>query len=303
MFSKHCLQNVEDVLGNDLPGGLVVLADGNGSESGGCNLLVQVQADSWFVCDAESLGLRVAQVTPSTKIRERANSVCAEDARRCWAVSAVASRRIVEIMAERNCGSTTGRKESVRPCGPSSGLQGNEAARCESVLDGIDCRDLERKLCEIALGTVLSNKVRMSRGLPQGAPESPVIFTMIMELVLRDSIKSWITRKLAWRLDDFVLAAMCYADDVVLFAVSVTAAEVIVTEVIAELKEVGLTVGAQKTHWTSWTKASWWTDWLCCGRKSWSLWDQRCAWTGRRDMRSRTDQLKPTNVWRSGDLF
>ena len=29
---------VEDVLGNDLPGGLVVLADG-GSESGGCNLL------------------------------------------------------------------------------------------------------------------------------------------------------------------------------------------------------------------------------------------------------------------------
>ena len=29
-----------------------------------------------------------------------------------------------------------GREESVRPCGPSSGLQGNEAARCELVLDG-----------------------------------------------------------------------------------------------------------------------------------------------------------------------
>ena len=75
------------------------------------------------------------------------------------------------------------------------------------------------------LGTVTSNKVQMSRGLPQGAPESPVIFTMIMELVLRDLIKSWITQKLAWRLDDFTLAAICNADDVVLIAVSVSAAE------------------------------------------------------------------------------
>ena len=98
------------------------------------------------------------------------------------------------------------------------------------------------------LGTVSSNKIRMSRGLRQRAPESPVIFTMIIELVLRDLIKSWITRKLAWRLDDFALAAICYADDVVLIAVSKSAAEIMVTEVIAKLKEVGLSVGAQKTH-------------------------------------------------------
>ena len=104
------------------------------------------------------------------------------------------------------------------------------------------------------LGTVTSNKVQMSRGLPQGAPESPVIFTMIMELVLRDLIKSWISRKLAWRLDDFTLAAISYADDVVLIAVSVSAAETMVSEVIEKLKEVGLTVGAPKTHWTSFPK-------------------------------------------------
>ena len=94
----------------------------------------------------------------------------------------------------------------------------------------------------------------MSRGLFRGAPESPVIFTTTMELVLRDLIKSWITRKLAWRLDDFVLAAICCADDVVLIAVSMSAAEVMVAEVIAKLKEVGLTVGAQKTHRTSFPK-------------------------------------------------
>ena len=89
------------------------------------------------------------------------------------------------------------------------------------------------------LGTVTSHKVQMSRGLPRGAPESPVIFTMIMELVLRDLIKSWISRKLAWRLDDFTLAAICYADDVALIAVSMDAAESMVSEVIEKLKEDG----------------------------------------------------------------
>ena len=82
------------------------------------------------------------------------------------------------------------------------------------------------------LGTVSSSKVRMSRGFLQGAPESPVIITMIMELVLRDLIKSWIARKLAWKLDDFVLAAIYNADDVVLVAASVAVAEVMVAEVI-----------------------------------------------------------------------
>ena len=41
---------------------------------------------------------------------------------------------------------------------------------------------------------------------------------------------------MAWRLDDFVLAATCYADDVVLVAASVAAVEVMVAEVIAKLK-------------------------------------------------------------------
>ena len=67
-------------------------------------------------------------------------------------------------------------------------------------------------------------------------------------------IKSWISRKLAWRLDDFTLAAICYADDLVLIAVSIDAAESMVYEVIEKLKEIGLTVGAQKTHWTSFPK-------------------------------------------------
>ena len=56
---------VEDVLGNDLPGGLFVLVDGNGSESGGCNLLDQVQGRQLgLYAMRNSPGLRTAQVTP-----------------------------------------------------------------------------------------------------------------------------------------------------------------------------------------------------------------------------------------------
>ena len=47
------------------------------------------------------------------------------------------------------------------------------------------------KLHEGALGYGTVERSSDERGLPQGAPESPVIFTMIMELVLWDLVKSW----------------------------------------------------------------------------------------------------------------
>ena len=53
----------------------------------------------------------------------------------------------------------------------------------EAVLVAFDCTNLERKLHDGVLGYgVLSNKVQMGR---------QVIFAMIMELVLRDLVKSW----------------------------------------------------------------------------------------------------------------
>ena len=283
------------MLGLEFPGRLAVFVDGDGSESGGCNVLDQVQAYCWTVCDAKSLGLRLAQVAPSTEIRECADCVCAEDARGCWPVLVVASCRIVERMAERNCGGTVGREEGDRPCGPSSGLQGNETARCELVFDGLDCGDLEWKLHEGALGNGDVEQSSDEPRITQGAPESPVFFTMIMELLLRDLIKSWISRKLAWRLDDFTLAAICYADDV-----SVSAAETMVSDVIEKLKEVGLTVGAQKTHWTSFPKMM---DKNIMVDGSAVVWEEVLEFCGidgvfgreMQDMRSHTEQLKPTN--------
>ena len=140
----------------------------------------------------------------------------------------------IERMAKRNCGGAIGREESIRPCGPSCGLQGNEFARSELVFYGLDCGDLEWKLHEGALG---NGDVEQSSDESRIASRSAgisVIFTMIMELVLQDLIKSWILRKLAWRLDDFTLAAICYADDVVLIAVSVAAAETMVKNIMVD---------------------------------------------------------------------
>ena len=94
-----------------------VLFHGDGSESGGCYVLIQVRADRWFVCAAKNPGLCVGQVAPSTAVRECADGVCAEDARRCWFVFAAERGRVVSRMAERNCGGAAGREEGVRPCG------------------------------------------------------------------------------------------------------------------------------------------------------------------------------------------
>ena len=37
----------------------------------------------------------------------------------------------------------------------------------------------------VTLGHISAKAVNMLRGLPQGAPESPIIFTLVTELVLR----------------------------------------------------------------------------------------------------------------------
>ena len=190
----------------------------------------------------------MTQVASFIALRECADGVCAEDACGSWLALVVASCRAVERVAERNCGGAGGREEGVRSRGSSSGLQGNEITKREPVLDGTDSRDPGWK--EARLGTVSSSKVRMSRGLLQSSPESAVIFTMIMELVLRDLIKSWIAQKLARRLDDFVLAATCCADEV-LVAASVAAAEVMVAEVIAKIERCRSECWCTETHWTS----------------------------------------------------
>ena len=111
------------------------------------------------------------------------------------------------------------------------------------------------------LGIVSSTLVSMKGGLPQGAPESLVIFTLFMEMVLRRFEPTW----RAIDSGDFSLAAICCADDVVLVANTMDAAKTMVSETIQEMDSTGLTVGAERTHWTSFTRMK---NWSTSGRRA-----------------------------------
>ena len=135
--------------------------------------------------------------------------------RRCWSVSAVDGGRAVSRTAEREI--VVVQSDVKKVFGHVEYRAAFKAMRLQSSM-ALIAAIWSGSCVKARLGTVLSSKVQMSRGLSQGAPESPVIFTMIMELVLRDLVKSWKVRNLAWSLDDLVLTAICYADDVVLAA-------------------------------------------------------------------------------------
>ena len=106
---------------------------------------------------------------------------------------------------------------------------------------------MEWKLHESAFGNGI---VEQSSDEPRLTPRcTGVCGTMIITLILRDLIESWKIRKLTWSLDDFVVS--CYADDVVLVAASVAAAEVMVADVSAKLKEVGFVSWCREEKWTS----------------------------------------------------
>jgi hypothetical protein len=52
-------------------------------------------------------------------------------------------------------------------------------------------------------------------------------------------------------MDQFRLTAVCYADDIVLAASSKEHLEAMISDVVEGLREIGLGVGADKSHWTS----------------------------------------------------
>ena len=101
------------------------------------------------------------------------------------------------------------------------------------------------------LGREESNPVRLDRGVPQGAPESPIIFTMVVEMILGRAMRRWRTSGAGWRLDDVWISCVCYADDIVLIASCPRVLARMCNDLIQEFKSIGLGVGTEKTHWTS----------------------------------------------------
>ena len=75
------------------------------------------------------------------------------------------------------------------------------------------CAILAQSQISPVLGHVEAGAVKMHRGLPQGAPESPLLFVLVIELVLRPLLTRWRASGSGWRLDDFWLPCVCFADD------------------------------------------------------------------------------------------
>ena len=113
------------------------------------------------------------------------------------------------------------------------------------------CAILAQSQISPVLGHVEAGAVTMHRGLPQGAPESPLIFVLVIELVLRPLLTRWRDNGSGWRLDDFWLPCVCFADDLLLVSSSKQDLQTMVVNISTALSDVGLEISPQKCHWTS----------------------------------------------------
>ena len=113
------------------------------------------------------------------------------------------------------------------------------------------CRILLQSSLAISLSNVTTEGIQLQRGVPQGAPESPLLFILVTEMVLRGLRAKWQSRGDGWSLDGTWLDAVCYADDVILLASSKARLERMVADTMVAFSQVGLEVGAEKTHWSS----------------------------------------------------
>ena len=93
--------------------------------------------------------------------------------------------------------------------------------------------------------------VKAHRGVPQGAPESPLVFTTLVDEILGPLISKWTEQGLGWALDQVLMTCLAYADDVLLFADSLEKLECMFNDCCISFDRAGLTVGAEKTHRSS----------------------------------------------------
>ena len=105
---------------------------------------------------------------------------------------------------------------------------------------------------EVRLGRVTSDRcISVDRGVPQGAPESPLVFVMVADEILGGPRPSWERRNFAWTCDAVSLSCLGYTDDVFLFSRSKASLETTIEDCCTKFGEAGLEVGLDKTHWSS----------------------------------------------------
>ena len=73
---------------------------------------------------------------------------------------------------------------------------------------------------EVRLGHVTSDRcISVDRGVPQGAPESSLVFVMVADEILGGLRPHWERKKFAWACGEVSLSRLGYAGDVLLFSV------------------------------------------------------------------------------------
>ena len=92
-----------------------------------------------------------------------------------------------------------------------------------SQLKAFIAKMLKQSSESVNLGNVRTETVRLDRGGPQGAPESPFLFILVTEMALASLHDSWAKRGLGYLTDGLWLPELAYADDVVLLAMSIAA--------------------------------------------------------------------------------
>ncbi len=80
-------------------------------------------------------------------------------------------------------------------------LQG-ASAHCIAVLAAL----LQKGVVRIKFGLVVIEAIPMDRGVPQGAPESPMLFILVVEMILRELQVVWHARGSGWICEQMHLA-------------------------------------------------------------------------------------------------
>ena len=76
----------------------------------------------------------------------------------------------------------------------------------------------QQSSAHIGLGNLKASRpVHSHRGVPQGAPESPLVFTMLVDEIIGDLDEEWQKRAYGWHCGEFSLTCLAYADDVLFF--------------------------------------------------------------------------------------
>jgi hypothetical protein len=78
-----------------------------------------------------------------------------------------------------------------------------------------------------------------------------MVFTLLIDMVLENVAEKWRANGWGFRIDQFYVSGIAYADDIVLVAHSAAHIQEMAEDIARELRAVGLGIGAPKTHWTS----------------------------------------------------